>query len=293
MANEQARQDFDEAKGYMEWLGLGELFTVDKDGNPGGWLWNNLISGMDTEEELLIRIEQTDVWKDRFSVIVEQRRRSAAGEPVQVMSVEEVVEYEDTTRALFQRYDLPKWMYDKREDLNKYILNGLSPDELQARVAGAYNSVANIDPDIADQFRAFYGVGEGDAALVAYFLDPEKTEAELDKVALSSYAGAVGKDFGIELSREDAELFSLYDKTEAGIVQDLTTINSQSLLANEGFGEVEDVDTDTIFDAVVRGDAESRSMLERRQLRRQANARATAGGGLATNEGLIGLGSAD
>ena len=293
MANADAAAQFNDAKGYMEWLGLGELFTVDAQGNPGGWLWQQLLSGIDTEEELKLRIEQTDVWKDRFPVIVEQRRRSAAGEPVQVMSTEEVVEYEEATRALFQKYELPKWMYEKREDLHKYILNGLSPDELKDRVAGAYNSVANIDPDIADQFREFYGVGQGDAALVAYFLDPEKTEAELDKVALSSYAGAIGKDFGVELSREDAELFSLYDKTEAGVVQDLTQINSQSLLANEGFGEVNDIDTDDIFDAVVRGDAESRSLLERRQLRRQANARATAGGGLATNEGLIGLGSAD
>ena len=238
-------------------------------------------------------LEQTDVWKDRFAVIVEQRNRQAKGEPVQVMTPQQVIEYEDTVARTMRQYGLPPWFYDQASDFNDLILNGMSPIEVENRIAGAYNTVANLDPDIKDQFRQFYGPGMGDAALAAYFLDPNRTEAQLEKVALASYAGGIANDFGLDLSREDAELFSLYDKTPAGIVQDFTEINSQSLLATEGVGETEDIDTDVLFDAVVRGDAESRSLLERRVIRRQANARATAGGAIATNEGLIGLGSGD
>lgn len=293
MANALAAQQFRDIQVYLEWLGLSELFAVDADGNPGGWLWKQILDGIDTQEELQMRIEQTDVWKDRFSIIVEQRRRAAAGEPVQVMTPEEVVEYEYETAALFRRYNLPKWMYDKRDDFNSYILNGLSPEEIKDRIEGAYNTVANVDPDIKAQFREFYGVGAGDAALVAYFLDPEKTDAQLEKVALASYAGGIGKEYGIDLNRDDAELFSLIGRTEAGVAQDLSEVNAQSLLTVEGAGETNDLDVDLVFDAVVRGDAEARSLLERRQIRRQANARAGVGGALQTQQGLIGSGTAD
>ena len=292
MASEEAAAQFRQASQYLQSLGLGALFSVDEQGNPGGWLWQQLQSGIDTNEELLIAIEQTDVWKDRFSVIVEQRRRRNAGQPVQVMTTEEVVEYEQTAARLMRQYGLPAWFYDQHTDFNDIILNNISPVELETRIEGAFNTVRNIDPEITKQFREFYGVGEGDQALVAYFLDPGKTQEQLDRVAMASYAGGIAKDFGLQLDRDQAELFSLYDKTPAGIVQDMTEMNAQSLLTREGIGEVDDLGTDVLFDAVVRGDGEARSLLERRAIRRQSNARAGGGGALATNEGLIGVSTA-
>lgn len=287
----EAAENFRTLASYLDSMGLGQLFSVDAQGNPGGWLWQQLQEGVDTPEELRARVEQTDVWQTRFAVIVEQRKRQAAGQPVQVMTPAEVVEYEQTAAQMMRRYGLPTWFYDEQSDFNKLILNGLSPAELESRIGGAYNQIANIDPTIREQFSQFYGV-EGDAALVAFFLDPDKTEAQLDKVALASRAGAMAKEFGLELTRDQAELFSLFDRTAAGVAQDLTEMNAQSGLIREGYGEAEDLDSTVVFDAVVRGDAESRRLLEGRALRRQANARAGAGGGLATQEGLIGLGTA-
>lgn len=290
--NATTARNFRTLAGYLDSLGLGELFTVGRDGTPGGWLWNQLKLGIDTAEELRANLEQTDVWKDRFAVIVEQRNRQAKGEPVRVMEPGEVIEYEARASQIMRQYNLPRWFYDQASDFNKLILNGVSIVELEQRIGGAYNTVANLDPAIKAQFRQFYGVGQGEAALAAFFLDPDKTQAQLDKVALASYAGGIAKEFNLNLERDDAELFSLFDKTPAGIVQDLTEINAQSLLTQEGAGEADDLDVDVVFDAVVRGDAEARSLLERRALRRQANARAGAGGALATNEGLIGVSTA-
>lgn len=287
-----AARNFRTLSAYLQGMGLGELFTIDAQGNPGGWLWNQLKAGVDTAEELRANLEQTDVWKDRFAVIVEQRKRQAAGEPVYVMEPGEVIEYEATAARIMRQYGMPSWFYDQAADFNNLILAGVSVVELENRIGGAYNTVANLDPDIKAQFREFYGVAQGDAALAAYFLDPDKTQAQLDKVALASYAGGIAKDFGLDLTRDQAELFSLYDRTQAGIAQDLSEINAQSLLTVEGAGEANDLDTDVVFDAVVRGDAEARSLLESRALRRQANARAGGGGALATNEGLIGVSSA-
>ena len=292
MPTTEAAAQFRDAAAYLESLGLGALFTVDRNGNPGGWLWNKLVSGVDTQEELVAAIEQTDVWKDRFAVIVEQRNRRNAGAPVYVMSPEEVIEYESSAAQLMRQYGLPEWFYDQPSDFNQLILNDISPAELEDRISGAYNTVANLDPEITEQFRRFYGVGQGTGALVAYFLDPDKTQAQLDRVALAARAGGLAKEFDLTLTREDAELFSLLDRTPAGIAQDLSEINAQSLLTREGVGEADDIDTDVVFDAVVRGDAEARSLLERRVMRRQANARAGGGGALATNEGLIGTSTA-
>jgi hypothetical protein len=293
MADEIAAENFRTLSAYLSSLGLGQLFSVDQQGNPGGWLWQQLIGGVDTAEELRAAVEQTDVWRDRFSVIVAQRERQARGEPVRVMEPGEVIEYEQRAAQLMRQYGLPDWFYDQASDFNDVILNGISVAELESRLAGAYNTVANLDPSIRETFEQFYGVSQADGALQAYFLDPNRTEAQLERVALAAYAGGVARDFGLELDRDQAELFSLYDRTPAGIVQDLTEINAQSLLAREGVGEADDLDTTTVFDAVVRGDAESRRLLEGRAIRRQANARAGGGGALATNDGLIGLGTAN
>lgn len=293
MPTTEAAAQFRDAAAYLDSLGLGALFSVDADGNPGGWLWNRLKAGIDTQEELIAAVEQTDVWRDRFAVIVEQRRRRNAGEQVYVMSVGEVIEYERTVAASMRRFNLPNWFYDQPSDFNQLILSGMSAREVEDRISGAYNTVANLDPDIREEFSRFYGVGTGDAALAAYFLDPDKTEAQLEKVSLAAYAGGIAKDFDIDLTRDQAELFSLYDRTPAGIAQDMSEINAQSELIREGFGEADDLDSDVIFDAVVRGDAESRSLLERRVLRRQAQNRAGGGGALATNEGLIGVSAAN
>ena len=291
--NAETQENFRTMASYLQSLGLGELFSVDSAGNPGGWLWDKLLSGIDTAEELRGALEQTDVWKDRFAVIVEQRRRQAAGQPVHVMEPGEVLEYEQRASQLMRQYALPPWFYDQASDFNDIILNGVSVAELEQRVAGAYNTVANIDPAITQQFREFYGVGEGQAALAAFFLDPNRTQAQLDRVALASYAGGIARDFGLDLTRNQAEMFSLLDRTPAGVAQDLSEINAQSGLFNEGAGEAVDITDSTGFDAVVLGDARARAALEGRVLRRRANATAGGGGALATQDGLLGVSTAN
>lgn len=285
----ETKQNFLQMAGYLQTLGLGELFTVDSGGNPGGWLWQQIRSGIDTAEELRAAIEQTDVWRDRYSVIVEQRKRSAAGQPTQVMEVAEVMEYKSRAAQIMRQYGVPGWFYDQWHDLDDMILNGLSVVELEERLAGAWSVVRDMDPNITQQFRDFYGVGEGDGALVAYFLDPAKTQAQLDKVAMAAYAGGIARNFNLQLDRDQAEMFSLFDKTRAGVAQDMTEINAQSGLLQEGAGEADDLSEREGFDAIVLGDPDARRRLEGRVLRRQANARAGGGGALATQEGLTGV----
>lgn len=287
------QSNYQTLKSFMDSMGLGALFTVDSNGNPGGWLWQQLKSGVETGPELQAAMEQTDVWKDRFAVIVEQRKRQAAGKPVQVMSTKEVIDYEETAAILMRQYGMPSWFYDQQSDFNDLILNGIAPNELGDRIRGAYNTVANVSPEIKQTFREFYGPGMSDAAIAAYFLDPEKTQQRLDQVALSSYAGGIAKEFNLELKRSNAELFSDLGYTDRGVSDALGQINAMTPVFTEGFTETQDLTANNEgFDATVRGDGNAQAALERRILRRRANGQSSAGGGLLTQEGLTGAGTA-
>ena len=284
--------DFRETAAMLQALGLGELFTVDRNGRPGGWLWQQILSGNDTEEEIATAIESTDVWKDRFQVIVAQRDRAAKGEPGRVWDVQDVVRYEEQVKSVMRRYDLPPWFYDQPSDFADLILNDLSADEVESRITNAYDSVANVDPEIRRTFRDFYGVGQGDAALAAYFLNPDITEAQLDRQALGAYAGGIARGFDVELNRNQAELFGDLGFTERGITDTLQNIAATRDVLSEGFTETTDLTDETAFDAIVRGDAASQAALEQRVIRRRAVNQTSQGGALLTQEGLLGIGTA-
>jgi len=292
MADSATAQNFRTLSGYLNSMGLGSLFTVDSQGNPGGWLWTQLLSGVDTPEELRAAAEQTNVWRDRFAVIVEQRNRQAQGQPVQVMEPGEVIEYEKSASQLLRRFGAPAWFYDQQADFNNLILNGVSLPELEQRLAGAYNTVANVSPEIKQTFQQFYGVGESDGAMLAFFLDPNKTQEQLDRAAMAAYAGGISKEYGFDLSKDRAELFALIDRTPAGVAQDLSEVNALGNQLNENFTETDDINPNDAFDAVVLGDARARSRLERRVIERKAVDRGGQGGALMTQQGVTGLGTA-
>lgn len=291
MADATAAQNFRTLSAYLESLGLGQLFSVDANGNPGGWLWDKLKTGVDTAEELRAAVEQTDVWRDQYSVIVAQRQERAQGKPTYVMSPEEVQQYRFTAAGLMRQYGLPSWFYDQASDFNDLILGGVSTKELEDRIGNAYNVVANMDPNIKQSFSNFYGV-QGDAAIASYFLDPDKTQAQLDKVARAAYAGGIAKAYGFDLSRDRAEYFSLADRQPAGIAQDMADIAATGSQLNEGFTETQDLTANDAFDAIVMGDANARRKLEGRVIERRAVDQTSQGGALMTNQGLTGVGTA-
>lgn len=292
MADAATAQNFRTLAAYLEDLNLGALFSVDGAGNPGGWLWDKLKEGVDTAEELRAAVEQTDVWRNEYSVILAQREQRAQGMAVQVMTPKEVIEYKARSAQIMRQYGLPAWFYDQSSDFNGLITDGVSVAELEERIGQAYNVVANMDPNIREAFVNYYGVGNDDAALASYFLDPDHTQAELDKVSRAAYAGGIAKTYGFQLSRDRAELFSLTDRQPAGIAQDMSEINALGDQLDEGYGESGDLTADDAFDAVVMGNADARRRLEGRVIARRAVDQASQGGALMTNQGLTGVGTA-
>lgn len=288
-ASSAARQIYQLMASYLRDLGLGELATTTADGSPSGWLWQQIQGGVDSAEELRMAIESTDVWRDRFGVIVEQRKRAAKGEPVQVMSVDEVVAYERSVAQLMRQAGLPESFYDSYQDFNSLILGGLSVAEIDERLGESFNRAVNVAPEIRAAFEDFYGVGRGEAALAAYFLDPDRTLSTLAQESRTAYAAGMGERYGIGLGRDRAERIATSPMTEAGITQGFEQINRLGAVFSEGIGETSDLSAqregvDLVFD----GDSRADTAINRRIAARRAGDTSAVGGAALSREGLVG-----
>ena len=274
-------------------LGLGDLVRIGADGQPSGWLWQQLQAGFDTSEELMLALEQTSSFKDRFGVIEEQKRRAGLGQPVYVMSPAEVIEYENRAKQIMTAGGMPSWFYDQPADFHDLILNDMSLVELEERVTQVYEYVENAPPEVASSFEDFFGVGEAAGALAAYVLDPSRTTAQLERATRTAYTAGMAKRFDIELGRVAAERIADLPTTEAGIVDGLSTISAQSnLFQNQLFEDGSLTAEDQGVGAVFEGDADAIRDIERRRQQRQAGNRAATGGAVMTQRGVTGAGSA-
>jgi hypothetical protein len=95
---------------------------------------------------------------------------------------------------------------------------------------------------------------------------------------------------GITVDQSMAEQIGMQPKTEAGILQDLSTVSGMQGVFTEGLTETEDLTTTTGLESVALGDGLATQKIERRILERQANSRANTGGAAFTSEGVVGVG---
>lgn len=289
MAEADTRAIFATLGNQLKSMGLEQLLSVDANGTPSGWLWDQMQAGVDTAEELQAAIQQTDVFRNRFSVIVEQQRRAAAGEPVYVMSPAEVIAYETTARQLMQRSGLPTTFYDQPDDFNSLILNDISPQELNDRLGQAYDYVQAAPPEVRNVFREYYGVAEGDKHLAAWALDPNRTLVDIERATRTAYAGGMAQRFDIQLDRAASERIAALPRSEAGITEGLTQVAAQEGLFEEGLFETGDLTAEREgIGSVFEGDAGATRSLERRAARRRSVDQSSIGGAALTNQGLIG-----
>lgn len=272
MADDNAQAQFSQMSSYLNSIGLGELFTVDSSGNPGGWLWNQLQAGVDTQDELYFRLEQTDTFRKRFGVIQEQQARAAKGEPVAVMTPAQVLGYEDEVRKAMSAAGLPPTFYDEPSDFHGLILNDMAATEVRDRISQAYDYVLSAPPEVRDAFTDFYGVGQGDAQLAAWALDPERTVRDMTRATRTAYTAGMGERFGIEVNRATAERIADLPKTEAGITQGLEQIAGMSQLFTESIGEATtDLAAGTTgIEATFEGSGAANNQIQRRLAGRKA-----------------------
>ena len=292
MADNTARAQFDTAAQTLESIGLGALFSVDANGNPSGWLWDQIQAGVDTDEEIQSAIRSTDVYKDRFSVIVEQEKRVKNGEAGFVMNEQDVLNYEQEVKGYMAAAGLPSTFYDDPKDFHKLILSDLSPLEINKKITAAYDYVLSAPPEVREAFEEFYGVGSGDAQLAAWALDPERTVRDITKATRTSYAAGMADRFDVQIDRSTAERIADLPMTEAGMTEGIKQVASLSNVFREGIGESTDITSNDGVASVFEGDADAQTAINRRIGERRSIERSSTGGAIVTREGVAGAGSA-
>lgn len=272
--------------------GLSGLFTIGADGAPGGRLWDVITSGLDNEAALIMWFEQQPEFQARFPVIGQLRSGGAAGGVGLIPTPGQVREYEARVSSAMRNAGLPSAFYDDPLYLQSFMARDMSAVEVEERLGRAWETVRSTDPAVMSAFTEFFGVG-GDAAMAAFFLDPNRTLSVLERQARTAYTAGMGRNLGLDVDRALAERIATLPMTEAGIVEGLRNVTEMERpggVFTEGFTEQRDLEAETTgIDAVIFGQGDAIAAIERRILERQANERSSLGGAAVTQAGAVGV----
>lgn len=288
---------FDQISAMLAAADLSGLFTVDTNGQPSGWLWDQITSGVDSEAALQIALENTPQFQARYGIIGEIRAQAATGQAVHVPTVSEVREYEQRVSSMMRAAGLPSFMWDNWADTHQYLRNGLSAVEIEERLGNAWDRVQNSDPLVRQAFSDFYGTLAGDEALAAAYLDPARLQSALDRQSRAAYTRGMGQRLGFSLDQAQSERIADSPATEGGIYErlgQLAQLDSSGIM-QETIGESgTDLTTEGVgADAVFFGSGAAAGELERRTISRRAANAAVPGGAVRTQRGLTGVGTAN
>jgi hypothetical protein len=275
-------------KHYLSIRGLGSLFN-DSNGTPSGWLWEQLINGIDTEAELLMALETTVEFRTRFKVIFDLREQALTDQYVYIPSVDEVIAYEKAVSETLRSAGMPAHLYSTTSKLQSYMASQLSASEIEDRVIQVWNTVKGSSADIRDEFSEIIG-GDSDAFLAAYILDPESTRVAMEQHIKQSVVGGTATGFGFNLGDSTRDRLADLPMSEAGFSQGFENISQNAPLFNEGMGEVDDLSAEVEgIGMEFEGDSNAITKAEQRLIKRKSLDRAASGGAQSANDGIAGL----
>jgi hypothetical protein len=243
-------------------------------------LYNTIVSyiqqGYDADT-VMVLIRTTPEYKTRFPAM------EALAQKGRAISEAEYINYEQTASGLERRYGLPTGML--MGNVTKLLTNEVSATELNDRVLLASSASIQAPTELKQQFQQYYGIDQG--GLTAYFLDPDVATPLLEKRYASALIGREAAAQGIGLDVYGAE-----NLQGLGITQEQ---------ARTGFGEVaaareltagrgETVTQGELIAGTLGQDQAAQQRIER--TRQSRAARFQGGGGFATGEGRVALGTA-
>jgi hypothetical protein len=290
MATTEQKNDYLDLSSFLINVGLGSLFTTNSKGEPGGWLWTQILEGIDTEATLLPRLEATPVFQKRYKIIFDQRARIANGEAVTVPTVEGVQRYEKDFKRIMLDSGLPPTFYDTFADAQKAMASNLTTEQIEGRIQKSIGIVNDLSPEIKTAFQEFYG-DASDGALFAAVLDPQRTLEFLENRSQAASIAAFGKQQNLVVSKTQAEDYATWKKSynESQMQADIQNVASYSALAESNLGESgQQLDAGIAFSAGAMGNVDDVTILENRLLGRKTQQSSIGGGALTTTKGIVG-----
>ncbi len=236
------------------------------------------------EDEAFIELENTDAFKARFPAIFERR---AAGlppiNPYDYVRMER--EYAQTlTRAGIAQF------FDNKQLMTSLIANDVSKAEFDERVLGGFRRVVQSSPEVRDAFAAYFGV-DGDAALAAYFLDPERLADQLAQQVEAAAVGGTGTRFGFSINSDRSMDLVKMGVSEQRAQQGFARLQELEPVFSETLGETQDLTaTGEGIDAVFQTGMPGVRLIEGR-VRSRTNMLSGQAGAAIDQGGILGFGS--
>ncbi len=222
---------------FLQDVGLGYLATVDSNGNPGGWVWDNIVkNGITDPVEVQQLLDDNADWRERFAPMYEQRKQAANGQAVQILTPAQIREFEQQAMTTMRAYGMPPDLYDNYKDFQKLMINGVSPRQLENAVIGGWAKVQGSPQEVRDYFAENFGPA-GDSALAAFYLDNAQFEDKLDKITRTATIGGTARGLGIGLSLGTSQGLAGMGLEGESARQGLLNVAAMKELFQENFGE--------------------------------------------------------
>lgn len=261
----------------LEQYGLGslsarlyELYTQD------------LITIDMTDDQKLLALKDTPEYKERFKANELRKTRGLSER-----KPSEIIALEKAYQATMNANGLPSGFYDSKDDYVNLIAGDVSPEELQSRIDNGYTAVTQANPETVQQMKELYGVDQG--TLVAYFLDPVRTESVIKRQAAAAQRSAQARlQAGMQLSQQQAEQLVAEGVTQQEAQAGFSRISAERELFTPIAGEQGAITQQEQIGATFGTDAAAAQRVATRRRRRRAEFE--AGGGFATSQtGMSGL----
>lgn len=256
------------------------------------WALEQLIAGKPIET-ILLELESRPEFKAAFPEIDARRQRALAeGLQLEPINPSIILEYRTRFRALMRSFGAPPEMYDTNEDIARFIIGDQSLDEVNSRLKRVSERVYQAPIEVRAVFTDLFGA-QGDDALFALFLDPQKSEPYLENLVQMAEAGGAARRMNFGLTEAEMRRMEAANITYDQALEGFRTLDAKRGLFEESLyeeGQDFTVGSQGIEAAfgLAGGSAEE---LARRAETRKAS---TSGSSLAaqTQEGVIGLGTA-
>ena len=225
-------------------------------------LWNYMIdTGVQSDDQLWLWIQDRPEFHTRFPAFKKLQEEGRAISPVAY------IELEKNYAQIMRASNIPNQFFDNADDFTDLIIGNVSPAEFQSRIEKGYKRVAEAGSLVRDAFKSYFGV-EGDAALAAFFIDPDRSAPALERAVQSAeiQAAALSANNSVNLSYASklADMGVTYDQAMQGFQR----LNAMKSLFSSSVGEAA-VDSSTVnpstltSDLIVQGDNELRTAVVR------------------------------
>jgi hypothetical protein len=216
------RNAFSILKKELETFGLGGM--ADK-------VWKYMLeNGSEDDAGTMLWIYQQPEFKARFPAFETLQKKYRGIQPAQYIMLER--QYAQTMRSA----GLSASFFDNPNDFTALIENDVSQAEFQERVDNGFKKVAEADPAVRNAFRQYFGV-EGDAALAAFFIDPDRSAPKLAKAAQMAELGGAASTMGVQINADYAEKLTRLGVSQQQALSGFQKMQQQRALFSAGLGE--------------------------------------------------------